>query len=337
MPSNSLNQYRESLLKQIPKVNKANFEALALAIFQYQVHENTTYREYCSLLNIQTKSIAKLTDIPFLPIQFFKNHEIKSGNWQEATIFKSSGTTGQQQSQHFVRDVDFYNHISTIGFETYYQSVKDYCILALLPSYLERQDSSLVSMCNYFIQQSRYEESGFFLNNYKTLCDKLTYCQKNKIPTLLIGVSFALLDLAEQYPMDLSEITIMETGGMKGRRKEITREELHTQLKTAFNVSAIQSEYGMTELLSQAYAVGVTNKFFPTPSMRVFSRDITDPLKLINHHKTGAINITDLANIDTCSFIATDDIGKVYADNSFSIMGRLDASDIRGCNLMFFK
>ncbi len=215
--------------------------------------------------------------------------------------------------------------------------MNEICILALLPSYLERNDSSLVAMVDYFIRESKHPQSGFFLDDLEGLVAQVKDCQAKGIRTLLLGVSFALLDLAEQYPMDLSNIIIMETGGMKGRRKEITRKELHDRLKAAFSVKKIHSEYGMTELLSQGYQIGYQqDMYFPSGTMRVFTRDITDPLKLIRNGKLGAINVMDLANIDTCSFIATDDIGKAHRDYTFSILGRLDASDRRGCNLLVF-
>lgn len=328
---------RAQLVKAIPSVKDANFEALALAIFQYQYAKNPIYQKYCDLLNIQPKSVAKFTQIPFLPIQFFKNHTIKSGNWEEETIFRSSGTTGSTTSQHYIRDIAFYQQITKRGFEFYYGDLNDICILALLPSYLERNDSSLVAMTDYLIRESKHPQSGFFLDDMQALVARLKDCQAKGIRTLLLGVSFALLDLAEQYPMDLSELIIMETGGMKGRRKELTRKELHDALKTAFNVKKIHSEYGMTELLSQGYQIGYQqDMYFPTGTMRVFTRDITDPLKLIRNGRMGAINVMDLANIDTCSFIATEDIGKAHRDYTFSILGRLDASDLRGCNLLVF-
>ena len=234
---------------------------------------------------------------------------------------------------HHLKSPADYRAISQLGFEHFYGDIGEFCILALLPSYLERSGSSLVYMVDHFIQQSKHPQSGFFLNELDALVEKLAYCQQNGIPTLLIGVSFALLDLAERYPMSLPDMIIMETGGMKGRREEMTRDELHGILQEAFQVAAIHSEYGMTELFSQAYSKG-KGLFYPSPTMRVLGRDITDPLSLQNRGQTAAINIIDLANIDTISFIATDDLGQVYPDHSFRILGRLDDSDIRGCNLM---
>ena len=220
-----------------------------------------------------------------------------------------------------------------MGFEAFYGAVADYCVLGLLPSYLERSGSSLIAMVDHFIQLSKHPKSGFFLYDHAALADVLRQCQKTQQPTLLIGVSFALLDFAEQYSLDLSRITIMETGGMKGRRKEITRQVLHTILQDAFQVDVIHSEYGMTELLSQGYSKG-KGIFYPTPTMKVLAREITDPFAVQKNNKTGVLNIIDLANLDSCAFIATDDLGKVAVDGSFEILGRLDSSDVRGCNLM---
>ena len=256
-----------------------------------------------------------------------------SGSWQPRQTFTSSGTTGMTTSGHQLRDLEWYQQTALTCFNPFYEDPADYCLLALLPSYLERSGSSLVFMADFFINRSKYAESGFFLNDKEKLVQTLEHCIQKQTPTILLGVSFALWDLAETNPMDLENVIIMETGGMKGRRKEITRSELHQILKGAFNTTHIHSEYGMTELLSQAYSQG-NGIFHPGPTMKILTREITDPFAIQDYGKNGVINIIDLGNIDTISFIATDDLGKVCSDGSFEIMGRLDASDVRGCNLM---
>ena len=331
MPSSTT---RRQLLKKIENIHLEDFDSLTMDVFKYQAQYNVLYKEYLSLLNCQVSSILDPSQIPFLPISFFKTHEIKTGSWNSDQTFTSSGTTGTLTSRHHLLDLNFYLVNAKKGFEFFYRPVKELAVLALLPSYLERQGSSLVAMADYFIQLSQYEQSGFFLNNVEELLEVLSDCMAKNIPTLLLGVSFALLDLAENYPQDLKNTIIMETGGMKGRRKEITREELHKTLKDAFNAASIHSEYGMTELLSQGYSKG-HGFFYPCPTMKVLTREITDPLSIQQRGKTGVINIIDLANIDSISFIATDDLGKVYEDDSFEILGRLDASDMRGCNLLY--
>lgn len=327
---------RDQLIHQLFTFDQQNFTKFALQVFNYQALNNPIYNQFLQLLKVDISTITTLNQIPFLPIQFFKSHKVCSGNFEPEVVFSSSGTTGAKTSQHYVNSSILYQKNATLGFETVYGPIEEYVIFALLPSYLERKGSSLVYMIDQFIKKSKHKESGFFLNNYSELSKTVLKAKKKNTPILLIGVSFALLDLAEQFPTDLSGVIIMETGGMKGRRKEMTREELHSSLKDAFNVDQIHSEYGMTELLSQAYSTekGV---FRPSPTMKLFSREITDPLTLREDSKTGVINIVDLANIDSCSFIATDDLGKVYEDGSFEILGRLDNSDIRGCNLLFDK
>lgn len=312
------------------------FENLALAVFRFQYENNLHYRTFCELLGVDYEGVKLMSEIPFFPIQFFKNHKIQTGAWDAELIFSSSGTTGNATSQHLVRDEAFYLKNTVYGFENFYGQLSEYCILALLPSYLERKGSGLISMAAHFIKRSKYPQSGFFLNDFDELISTLKANQKKGIPTLLIGVSFALLDLAERYAVDLEGVIVMETGGMKGRRKEITREELHDFLKKRLNISEIHSEYGMTELFSQGYSNG-DGIFHPAPTMRVLTREITDPLSPQKYGKTGAINIIDLANLDTISFIATDDLGRVYEDNSFEILGRMDASDARGCNLLLIE
>ena len=324
---------RDKLKNAVLNIKESTFEKTALAVFRYQAGANPVYAEYLRLLSIDPIKVQSLYQIPFLPIQFFKTHIIRTGDWTSSTVFSSSGTTGSQTSRHELRDGSFYKHISQLGSQFFYQNVSQYCVLALLPSYLERQGSSLVYMVEHFINQSKYVESGFFLKDTEKLLTRLTYCKDNNIPTLLIGVSFALLDLAEASPKDLRGVIVMETGGMKGRRKEITREELHKKLSQAFQLDSIHSEYGMTELFSQAYSKG-NGIFYPSPTLRAFVREISDPFSIQKLEKTGVLNLIDLGNLDTCSFIATDDLSKMYADGSFEILGRLDNSDLRGCNLM---
>lgn len=326
-------KHRRLLLDKISRLPEGNFETLALEVFQFQAEFNPVYAQYLGYLGVKKAGVDRLEKIPGLPIQLFKQFSLQSGNWTPGRIFTSSGTTGSQSSRHLLRDEQWYRSNARRGFEFFYGSLKQYCVFALLPAYLERSGSSLVFMADDFIHQSPYEESGFFLKDYETLVRQLEYCRNQDIPALLIGVSFALWELAERYPVHLNQTIVMETGGMKGRRREITRKELHGILKQAFKVEKIHSEYGMTELLSQAYSRG-DGLFYPAPTMRVLSREITDPFQPQRMGKTGALNIIDLANLDTISFIATDDLGRVYADGSFEVLGRLDASDLRGCNLL---
>lgn len=324
---------RSDLLPAIADLADEQFEGTALSVFHYQARHNELYARYLELLGRSVSSVRSLTDIPFLPIQFFKQHEIRTGEWLPQTTFLSSSTTGQTPSRHLVRDLDFYLDNTRHGFSQFYGDPSEWCTLALLPSYLERSGSSLVAMADYFIRLSKYRESGFFLHNLAQLDETLTVCRSNGYKTLLLGVSFALLDFAEQFSMDLSGITIMETGGMKGRRKELTRAELHETLKAAFSVKSVHAEYGMTELFSQAYALG-GNIFQPASTMRVITTEINDPFCQVAPGRSGVLNIADLANLDTCSFIQTEDVGKVYEDGSFEVLGRLDVAEMRGCNLM---
>jgi phenylacetate-coenzyme A ligase PaaK-like adenylate-forming protein len=309
------------------------FNDLALQVFNYQFKSNKVYRSFCDLLNKHPSDVKKIEDIPFLPIQFFKTHQVLSSKKNIETTFTSSGTTGSVTSKHYVTDLEIYEHSFRKGFQQFYGNIKDYVILALLPSYLEREGSSLIYMAQDMISQSNHVESGFYLNNFEDLKEVLLKLESEEKKVLLLGVSFALLDFTEQFKFQLKHTVIMETGGMKGRRKELIREELHNSLKKGFGVDVIHSEYGMTELLSQAYSK--RNSIFKTPAwMKVFTRDIEDALSIQSHEKTGGINIIDLANINSCSFISTQDLGRVYADGSFEIIGRFDNSDIRGCNLM---
>ena len=309
------------------------FEALALQIFRFQFEENSVYRSFCDLLYKHPSSVNSIREIPFLPIEFFKSHQVISSHNPTEKTFSSSGTTGNITSKHYLTDLSLYEQSFKAGFKAFYGSVTDYVILALLPSYLERDGSSLVYMVDSLIKASNHKESGFYLDDLVSLKETLIDLDRQGKKVLLIGVSFALLDLVEMHQFQLKNTLVMETGGMKGRRKELIREELHDTLKKGFGVENIHSEYGMTELLSQAYSNG--NGLFKCPNwMHIFTRDTEDPLTIQNANKTGGINIIDLANINSCSFIATQDLGKVYDDNSFEIIGRFDHSDIRGCNLM---
>lgn len=326
------------------------FEKLALELFLFQYQNNEVYQQYVKALRVDPDSIQSLSQIPFLPIRFFKSHTIKTTAFDSSIVFESSGTTGSINSRHFVKDIELYKESFTKGFELFYGPVKDWCIIGLLPSYLDRQNSSLVYMVNELIQKSGHANSGFYLNEFEQLFKLLTELEKRKQKTLLIGVTFGLLDFAESYssrinPELFNHTIIMETGGMKGRRREMIRQEVHDNLKNAFHVPLIHSEYGMTELLSQAYSGG--NGIFKCPPwMTVLVRDEEDPLTVRHpgedtssvrrdvRQMSGAINIIDLANVYSCSFIATDDAGKVFPDGSFEVLGRMDNSDLRGCSLM---
>ena len=313
--------------------NNLDFETKALEIFNYQFENNRVYRSFCDLLYRHPGDVKRVEDIPFLPIQFFKSHAILSSKSEVSHTFSSSGTTGINPSKHHITDINIYEKSFNLGFKEFYGDISDYVILGLLPSYLEREGSSLIYMVNSLIRQSGHPESGFYLNNLNQLKNTLQNLDTNGKKVLLIGVSFALLDLIENYQFQLKNTIVMETGGMKGYRKELIREELHKTLKQGFGVSVIHSEYGMTELLSQAYSQG--NGLFQTPKwMRIITRDTEDALAFQESEKTGGINIIDLANVNSCSFIATQDLGKVYPDGTFEVLGRFDNSDIRGCNLM---
>ncbi len=311
-----------------------SFNDLCLELFQFQYNNNQGYRAYCDLINVKTEKVKKYTEIPFLPISAFKSHELKGGKFEAEAIFTSSGTTGNQISRHFVKNLELYERSFRFGFEHFYDKIEDYCVLGLLPSYLERQGSSLIYMVNDFIEKSKHPKSGFFLNNQKELHEILVELAGTKTKVLLIGVSFALLDFAECYKLESNEnLIVMETGGMKGRRKELVREELHFILSKYFGVNLIHSEYGMTELLSQAYSKG-KGVFESPPWMKILIREPDDPFQLVSAGQSGAMNIIDLANISSCAFIRTDDLGREVSDNQFEILGRLDVSDLRGCNLM---
>ncbi|HSV76818.1 MAG TPA: hypothetical protein VLH37_07280 [Bacteroidales bacterium] len=309
------------------------FEGLALDIFRYQFSQNAVYRSFCLALNKNPENVYGLIQIPFLPISAFQNNRVVSFEGKEKIMFTSSGTTGSIPSKHFVLEPSLYERSFTEGFRRFYGDAAEYCIMALLPGYLERSDSSLVYMVDNLMRRSGHPESGFFLNNPATLAGKLEKLHNAGEKILLIGVSFALLDLAEQYPVKIPNAIIMETGGMKGRREEIVRELLHEIISKAFEVESIHSEYGMTELLSQAYSTG-QGLFDCPPWMKVAIRDINDPQTYVRPERTGGINVIDLANLHSCSFIATQDLGRVLPNGQFEVLGRFDHSDTRGCNLM---
>lgn len=305
----------------------------ALRVFEFQYHNNQVYRSFCSHLNVHPNQVKSLHQIPFLPIEFFKSKRVISSDNPSEITFTSSGTTGKEMSKHLVTDLKLYEQSYLTHFAQSYGNVADYCIVALLPSYLERSGSSLIYMVQDLIFKSKHPKSGFFLNNYTALYQLLQELQDSGVKTLVIGVSFALLEFTERYTISLKNTIIMETGGMKGRRKELIRNELHQLLAKGFGVTEIHSEYGMTELLSQAYSKG-NGVFHCPPWMRVLIRDTEDPLSYQKTGKTGGLNLIDLANVNSCAFIATQDLGKVHTDGSFEVLGRFDHSDIRGCNLM---
>tara|TARA_R100000750_G_scaffold32961_1_gene21124 strand:- start:29833 stop:30810 length:978 start_codon:yes stop_codon:yes gene_type:complete len=319
--------------QHIFNTSELNFVDEALNAFHYQYLNNPVYHNFCNLLNINVEDVKNIDKIPFLPVSFFKSHEIKTNHFKEEIIFTSSGTTGNSTSRHFVKDITLYEKSFTTCFELFYGKPENYYILALLPSYLERDGSSLIYMTEKLIEKSKHASSGFYLHNIDELAEQLIALEESHQKTLLIGVSFALLDLFEKHQFQLKHTTIMETGGMKGKRKELTREELHQFIKKASGVKQVHSEYGMTELLSQAYAKN-DGLYSSPPWMKIIIKDINDPFQSLANNKTGAINIIDLANIDSCCFIATQDLGKINKHGQFEVLGRFDNSDIRGCNLL---
>lgn len=343
-----LTQYTHKLF--LPIIS--DFDTQALEIFRYQYRKNPVYHDYVNALSINDATVKNITQIPFLPISFFKSHSIKTGSFEPELIFESSGTSGSVNSRHLIKEAALYKKSFVTGFELAYGPIKDWCIIGLLPSYLERGNSSLVYMVDELTRQSGHSQSGFYLNEFEKLFTTLQQLETTRQKTLLIGVTFALLDFAEKYSMPLKHTIMMETGGMKGRREEMIREEVHAILKKSFGLNEIHSEYGMTELLSQAYSKG--NGIFRCPPwMKMLVRDDEDPLLVQSGVQspesgvgsvldtqysrlslTGAINLIDLANIYSCSFIATDDIGRLYGDGSFEVLGRMDNSDMRGCSLM---
>jgi len=344
-----LSQYTHKIFS--PTIS--DFDSLALEIFRFQYSKNPVYHDYVNVLRVNDATVQNITQIPFLPISFFKSHSVQTTSFEPEIIFESSGTTGGINSRHMIKEADLYRKSFISGFGLAYGPVKDWCIIGLLPSYLERRHSSLVYMVDELIKQTNHPQSGFYLNEYEKLYATLQQLEKTGQKTLLIGVTFALLDFAEKYSLSLKHTIVMETGGMKGRREEMIREEVHAILKKSFSLAEIHSEYGMTELLSQAYSKG-KGSFCCPPWMKILVRDDEDPLAVQSGVQrtepgagstlstqysrlpvqTGAINIIDLANIYSCSFIATDDAGRLYNDGSFEVVGRIDNSDIRGCSLM---
>lgn len=313
--------------------SETDFEEAALATFKHQAVHCSVYKAFIHYLGIQPDAVRTISQIPFLPVSFFKSHDVISRPGTPELIFTSSGTTGQVQSRHPVSDIKWYEQSFNRTFELFYGPVKDICLLALLPSYLEREGSSLIYMVDSLLSQSRHPESGYFLHNLTELQHTLLNLKNEGKKTILIGVTYALLDFTEQFSIDFPELIVMETGGMKGKRKEMVREELHQLLCKGFGVPKIHSEYGMTELLSQAYSKG-DGIFYAPPWMKVVLRDTNDPLSPPPKGKTGGINVIDLANYNSCSFIATQDLGRTHADGSFEVLGRFDHADIRGCNLL---
>ena len=310
--------------------NDATFEKLALEIFDFQMENNLTYAAYAALI-LRGENPENINEIPFLPVEFFKTEQIICQGQAIEEIFLSSGTTGEQ-SKHLVSNIELYKSSYQKAFQLFYGDITDYCILALLPSYKEREGSSLIYMVDDLIKKSKHPQSNYYLNNYEELATTLKGLENKKQKTILFGVTYALLDLAEVFPQKLEHTIIMETGGMKGQRKELLKEEIHSILKHSFATENIHSEYGMTELLSQGYSKG--NNIFKTPPwMKILTRDVNDPLSIISN-KTGGINVIDLANIYSCPFIATQDLGRTFDDGSFSVLGRFNNADVRGCNLM---
>lgn len=305
--------------------------ALAPEIFRFQYGQNAIYRAYTDALGVDPAAVRRIDQIPFLPIRFFKTHPVVCGEFEPEAVFESSGTTRTQNSRHFVKDTGIYTRSFIDAFRRMYGPVEDFVVLGLLPSYLERQHSSLVFMVKEMIARSRFPESGFYLYEHDKLAETLLALEARRQPVLLIGVTFALLDFAEAFRLNLRHTIVMETGGMKGRREEWTREELHAFLSERLGVPAVHAEYGMTELLSQAYSKG-SGRFHCPPWMKIWLRDENDPFDL--SAASGVINVVDLANIYSCAFVATDDIGRLHADGSFDVLGRLDNSALRGCSLM---
>ena len=309
-----------------------------MELFRLQYEHNKIYKLYVDALKIDPLQVDQIENIPFLPIQFFKTNRIITTNFEPEIIFESSGTTGENISRHFVKKLLIYKESFVKAFKLFYGSPEELCIIGLLPGYIERQNSSLITMVDQLIKKSGHIHSGFYLHDYKKLYQSLVRCEVSKQPVLLIGVTFALLDFAEKYSIELNHTTIMETGGMKGRREEITREEVHTFLKQKLGLQNIHSEYGMTELLSQSYSKE-KGLFYCPPWMKILIREENDPLAITKKSLTqkpsnGLINIIDLANIYSCCFIATDDVGRLYQNGSFEVLGRRDASDVRGCSLL---
>lgn len=317
----------------LPSLNAQRFDEIALRLFRFQARENLIYKRYLEALRVNPDKVNGIEDIPFLPIRFFKEHALKTRKWAEKLFFESSGTTGTQTSRHAIYDMESYlSHAEQI-FEKNFGSLTHYHLLALLPSYLEKGNSSLVAMIDHFIKKTDSVHSGFYLNNYEKLVEDVDRLKTSSKKVIVWGVTYALLDVADLYKPDWQDVMVFETGGMKGRRREITREELHQTLKANLKLDKIYSEYGMTELLSQAYTQG-THLFYPSHSMKIIIREITDPFRKGLIDETGIINVIDLANIYSMAFIETEDLGKVNKSGNFEVLGRSDNSDVRGCNLL---
>lgn len=315
-------------------VDSSNFEQIALQVYNYQYTHVPVYNEFCTHLGRTPDTVTRIEEIPFMPVELFKTHRVIATGQPLSNIFESSGTTGSVSSKHFVGDPALYEQSFLTAFQKFYGKPEDYVILAMLPSYLERSNSSLVYMADKLIKLSNQRESGFFMHLTEKLIIILNDLRMRKQKTILIGVTFALLDFAEQFRINFPDLIVMETGGMKGRREEMTRKEVHDKLTKAFGVPTIHSEYGMTELLSQGYSYG-NGVFKSPPWMKIIARDMYDPMRHLPPNQTGAVNVIDLANLHSCSFIATGDIGKVSDDGSFEILGRMDNTELRGCNLMY--
>jgi phenylacetate-coenzyme A ligase PaaK-like adenylate-forming protein len=308
------------------------FDTLALLIFEFQYNHNQTYKRFCDLTNRKPGMVSKVGDIPFLPIQFFKTHVIKTGEWTEESVFSSSGTTGQIRSKHFIHDLSHYLENCVKGFLEFFDNPKDICFLAILPGYADRPDSSLIYMVNEFINISKYENSGFYLGKDAKMLDVLANNKANGIPTVLFGVSFALLDLCK-YEIDFDELIVIETGGMKNSKIELTKNEILQQFRASWKINTLASEYGMTELLSQSYAIN-SQWYQPSSTKKVLIGSLSDPFSLAPTNKAGVIKVIDLANFDTCSFIETEDLGALNSNGQFQVLGRMDHAELRGCNLL---
>jgi acyl-coenzyme A synthetase/AMP-(fatty) acid ligase len=329
-------QHRDQIYKKFSTLNSGHhllLEGYFLGLFQFQYKYNDIYRDYCNNLGVSPSKVLKIDQIPYLPISAFKHYEVKTGTYKAEEIFYSSGTTSTNRSHHHVRDLTHYLQNTALIWQNYFGPVAEFCFLALLPGYLEREGSSLISMVDHFIKLSKYAESGFYLRNHDDLYQKLLHCKQQNIPTVLFGVPYALLDYIEQYALSYPNLMIVETGGMKGKREEMPKEALHEILKKHFGVAHIYSEYGMTEILSQAYTKG-DQLFQQNQYFNVTTHQINDPLSNEKFGKSGILCIADAANIDSCAFIQTEDMGRVFHDGTFEILGRLDISDIRGCNLL---
>lgn len=324
--------FAEAGSQYIHKINDANFDDIALQLFRYQYERNEVYRSYVDAIGTDPADVCQLADIPFLPIAFFKTHRVVSVSGEPSLMFESSGTTGSINSRHLVFREELYEASLLRSFRAVYGDPSDYAILALLPSYLERKNASLVHMVRVLMRESRHSANGFYLDEWKQLSDLLYALERDQMPTLLIGVTFALLDFAEAYPGKLEHTIVMETGGMKGRKTEWTRQQVHDFLKQQWQLKQVHSEYGMTELLSQAYAVS-DGIFRPAATTKVLMRELNDPLD-VQPYGSGCLNVIDLANVDSCAFIATEDVGVVNKDGTFEVLGRMDHAALRGCSLM---